>query len=123
MNISNCQLQAGISLSRVVVKSFPGFTCYIARYGTCMCLEKKKPCFNNIRTAKTQISTCSSALYDEGAYWFGPVCPSVCLSLCYACTLSITVRDRILKFGVWDEYEKLEDPYFFSSGGFFVAEL
>ena len=29
------------------------------------------------------------------AYWFGPVRPSVC----YTCTRSRTVRDRILKFG------------------------
>ena len=37
----------------------------------------------------------------EEAYWFGPVHPSVC----YTCTWSRTVRDRILKFGMWDEYE------------------
>ena len=30
------------------------------------------------------------------AYWFGPVRPS----LCYTCTRSRTVRDRILKFGM-----------------------
>ena len=40
------------------------------------------------------------------AYWFGPVRPSVRPSVCNTCTRSRTVRDRILKFGMWDEYEK-----------------
>ena len=35
-------------------------------------------------------------------------------SVHYACTWSKTVRDRTLKFGMWDEYENLEDPYIFS---------
>ena len=48
------------------------------------------------------------------AYWFGSVCPSVRQSVCYACTLSRTNRDRILKFGMWDEFENQEDPYLFS---------
>ena len=43
----------------------------------------------------------------EEAYWFGPVRPSVR----YVCTRS---RDRILKFGMWDEYENDEDLYNFS---------
>ena len=37
----------------------------------------------------------------EEAYWFGPVRPSVC----YTCTRPRSVRDRILKFGRYDEYE------------------
>ena len=41
----------------------------------------------------------------EEAYWFGPVRPSVRPSVSYACTWSRTVRKRILKFGMWDEYE------------------
>ena len=41
------------------------------------------------------------------------VCPSFCPSVFYTCTRSSTVRDRILKFGMWDEYENEEDPYFF----------
>ena len=41
----------------------------------------------------------------EEAYWFGPVRLSVHPSVCYTCTRSGTVRDRILKFGMWDEYE------------------
>ena len=34
----------------------------------------------------------------EEAYWFGPVCPSVTLAL-------QEPLDRILKFGMWVEYE------------------
>ena len=34
------------------------------------------------------------------SYWLWPVRPSVC----YTCTRSRTVRDRILKFGLCDEY-------------------
>ena len=30
---------------------------------------------------------------------------SVRLSVCYTCTWSRTVRDRILKFGMWDVYK------------------
>ena len=42
----------------------------------------------------------------EEAYWFWPVRWSVRLSVCpYTCTRSRTVRDRILKFGMWVEYE------------------
>ena len=41
----------------------------------------------------------------EEAYWFGPVRPSVDLSVRYTCTRSRTVRDRILKVGMCDEYE------------------
>ena len=41
-------------------------------------------------------------------------CPSVCLSVCYAYTVSRTVRDRILKVGMWDKYENKGDLYFFS---------
>ena len=36
----------------------------------------------------------------------------VCPPVCYTCTRSRTVRDRILKFGMQDEYENQEDPYF-----------
>ena len=38
----------------------------------------------------------------EGAYWFGPVC--VCLG--HTLERSRTVRDRILKFDIWNKYEK-----------------
>ena len=31
--------------------------------------------------------------------------PSVCASVRYAFTRSRTVRDRVLKFDMWDEYE------------------
>ena len=41
----------------------------------------------------------------EEAYWFGPVRPFVRASVRYTCTRSRTVRDRILKFGMWVEYE------------------
>ena len=45
----------------------------------------------------------------EEAYLFGLVRPSVDLSVRpsvrNACTRPGTVRDRILKFGMWDEYE------------------
>ena len=34
-------------------------------------------------------------------YWFGPVFLSVSPSVCYTCTRSRTVRDRILKFGMY----------------------
>ena len=37
----------------------------------------------------------------EEAYWFGPVRPSDR----YTCTRSRTARGRILKFGMWVEYE------------------
>ena len=62
---------------------------------------------------------------------YTPVCPSFILpptskklrrhiglglsvrpSIRYACTRSRTVRDRILKFGMCDEYENKGDPYF-----------
>ena len=33
------------------------------------------------------------------------ICPSVCPSVRYTCTRSRTARDRILKFGMWVEYE------------------
>ena len=52
----------------------------------------------------------------EESYWFGPVCLSSRLSVhpsvCYACTRSRTVRDRILRTHI-----------FFLSIGFFIAEL
>ena len=41
----------------------------------------------------------------EEAYWFGPVHLSVRPSVRYTCTRSRTARDRILKFGMWVEYE------------------
>ena len=42
----------------------------------------------------------------EGAYWFGPVRLCVCVSvLCDTCIRSQTVRDRILKFYMWNKYE------------------
>ena len=41
------------------------------------------------------------------------VCLSVRPSVSYACIRSNTVRDRILKFGMWDEYENEGDLYFF----------
>ena len=49
--------------------------------------------------------------------------PSICPSDRYACTRSRTVRDRILKFGMWDEYEKGDPYFFFLSIGFVIAEL
>ena len=50
--------------------------------------------------------------------------PSICPSVCYTCTRSRTVRERILKLGLWDEYENLDDPYLiFLSIGFVTAEL
>ena len=49
----------------------------------------------------------------EGPYWFGPVPGSVCLA-CYICIWSKTGRDRILKFGMWNKYEKEEDLFLFS---------
>ena len=45
----------------------------------------------------------------EEAYWFGPVHLSVRLSVRYTCTRSRTARDRILKFGMWVEYENKGD--------------
>ena len=51
-------------------------------------------------------------------------CPSVRPSVHYTCTLSRTVRDRTLKFGMWVEYENYGDPYFFFlSIRFVIAEL
>ena len=35
--------------------------------------------------------------------------------MCYACIRARTVRDRILKFYMWNKYEYLEDLYVFSS--------
>ena len=42
----------------------------------------------------------------EGAYWFGPVCLWLGVSVRYACIRSRTVEDRILKFGMWNKHEK-----------------
>ena len=42
---------------------------------------------------------------DKGADWFGPVCLCVGLSI-RLCILSRTVRDRILKFNIWNKHEK-----------------
>ena len=41
----------------------------------------------------------------EEAYWFGPVHLSVRPSVRYTCAWSRTAKDRILKFGMWVEYE------------------
>ena len=41
----------------------------------------------------------------EGAYWFGPVRPCVRVGVTL-CIGSRTVRDRILKFDMWNKYEK-----------------
>ena len=49
----------------------------------------------------------------EGAYWFGPVCLWVAASVTL-CIPSRTVRDRILKFNIWNKRAKKADPYFFS---------
>ena len=48
---------------------------------------------------------------------------SVRLYVRYACTRSRTVRGRILKFGMGDEYENYEDPYFLMSIEFIIAGL
>ena len=42
---------------------------------------------------------------DEGPYWFGPVCLCICVSV-MLCIRSRTVRDRILKFNIWNVCEK-----------------
>ena len=45
----------------------------------------------------------------EEAYWFGSVRPCVhaCVRPCITlCMLSRTIRDRILKFDMWNKYEK-----------------
>ena len=47
----------------------------------------------------------------EGAYWFGPVCGlsvCACMRVCirYACIRSKRVKDRILKFNMWNKHEK-----------------
>ena len=56
-----------------------------------------------------ELSTLERLEEVDGVYWFGPVRPSACLSIClsfrYACTRSKTVRKKFLKFNVWDEYE------------------
>ena len=63
----------------------------------------------------------------EEAYWFGPVRPSMraCVRAWVTlCMQSKRVRSRILKFDMWNKYEKMRRPVFFSfSVGRFVAEL
>ena len=56
----------------------------------------------------------------EGAYWFGPVHPSVHLSVCLSVRNTFwQLRNsrnpyaRILKFYMWHVHEKQVDPYFF----------
>ena len=41
----------------------------------------------------------------EEAYWFGPVCPSIRLWVMLALGQEQIEIIRILKFGLWDEYE------------------
>ena len=43
----------------------------------------------------------------EEAYWFGPVRPWITL-----CIWSRTVRDRILKFDIWNKFEKIRGHIF-----------
>ena len=62
------------------------------------------------KSEKTTTEYCKPIYYApnlevEEAYWFGPVSPSVCPFVCYACTRSRADRDRFLKFGMWEEYE------------------
>ena len=53
----------------------------------------------------------SNFIEVEGAYWFGPVCPSVCLSVRLSVTLwqlrnSRAAYARILKLYMWHVHEK-----------------
>ena len=41
----------------------------------------------------------------EEAYWFGPVCPSMCLWVMLALGQEPIEIIRILKLSMWDEYE------------------
>ena len=41
-------------------------------------------------------------------------CSCICPCICYACIRSGMVRNRILKFDMWNNYEIYADPYFFS---------
>ena len=50
----------------------------------------------------------------EGAYWFGPVRPSVHLSVTrWQLRNSRTAYARIMKLYMWHVHEKKADPYFF----------
>ena len=58
----------------------------------------------------------------EEAYWFWPVCLSMHASVTL-CILSRTVRDRILKFNVWNKHENKWTHIFFFSVRLVIAEL